>query len=85
MKFWKPQRKKCFVYWSFFCINDNKLVNLEQPQVIICLLCYNAPINVSNPRTNARNVLITHYKTNDILSLKKHVDANYHLIFEKFE
>ncbi len=50
-------------------------MNLEQPQVLICLLCYNALINGSNPRTNARKVLVAYYKTNDILSLKKHFNV----------
>ncbi len=50
-----------------------------------CLLCYNALINVSNPKTNARKGLISYYKTNGITSLKKHVDVNYHLISKNFE
>jgi len=36
-----------------------------------CLLCYNAPMNVSNPRTQVRKGLITYYKINGITSLKK--------------
>jgi len=50
-----------------------------------CLLCYNALINVSNPKTNARKGLISYYKTNGITSFKKHVDVNYHLISKNFE
>jgi hypothetical protein len=33
-------------------------MNLEQAQVMKCLLCYNAPMNVSNSRTHARKGLI---------------------------
>jgi hypothetical protein len=60
-------------------------MNLEQPQVMKCLLFYNAPINASNPRTNARKGLISYYKTNNIMSLKNHVDVDHHLISKKFE
>jgi len=71
--------------WYFFCINDNKTVNLEQPQIVRCLLCYNAPMNVSNPRTQTRKGLIAYYKTNGITFLKKHVDADHYLISKKIE
>jgi hypothetical protein len=48
-KLWKLKGRN--VLCSIFCINDNKFVNLEHPQVMKCLLCYNAPVNVFNPRT----------------------------------
>ncbi len=69
-KFWKPKGRNALC-WSFFCINDNKLVNLEQPQIRRCLLCYNALMNVSNRKMQARKGLISYYKTNGITSLKK--------------
>jgi hypothetical protein len=59
-------------------------MNLEQPQVMKCLLCYNAPINVSNPRTQAIKGLISYYETNGITSFKKHVDVD-HYNFKKIE
>jgi hypothetical protein len=76
----ETRRKKCVVLVVFY-----KLVNLKQPQVMRCLLCYNAHVNVSNPRMQARKGLISYYKTNNITSLKKHVDANQYLIFKKIE
>ncbi len=60
-------------------------MNLEHPQVTKCLLCSNAPMNVFNPRTQARKGLISYYKTNGITSLKKHVDVNHFLIYKKIE
>jgi len=60
-------------------------MNLKQPQVMKCLLCYNAPMNVSNPRTQARKGLISYYKTNGITSLKEHVHVNHYFISQKFE
>ncbi len=64
-KIWKLEGRNDMC-WYFFCINDNKTVNLEQPQIVRCLLCYNAPMNVSNPRTQTRKGLIAYYKTNGI-------------------
>jgi hypothetical protein len=54
-------------------------MNLEQPQVMRCLFCYNAPLNVSNPRFN----LMLQNKWYNIL--KKQVDVNHHLISKKIE
>ncbi len=60
-------------------------MNLEHPQVMRCLLCYNAPMNVSNPRTHARKWLISYYQKNGITSLEKHVDDDHFLIYQKLE
>jgi hypothetical protein len=60
-------------------------MNLKQPQVMRCLLCYNTPINVSNPRTQPRKGLISYYETNGITSLKKHVDDDHYLISKKLK
>jgi hypothetical protein len=69
----------------FIYINDNKPLNLEHPQVMKCLLCYNAHVNVSNLRTHARKRLISYYQTNCITSLEKHVDDDHFLIYQKLE
>ncbi len=84
-KFWKPERRNALC-WSIFCINDNKLVNLEQQQgVLRCLLCDNAHVNVSNPRKLAGKGLMSYYKTNGIMSPKNHVDVDHYLISKKIE
>jgi hypothetical protein len=67
----KPQ------YVGFFGVNDNQNFNVEAPQILHCILCYNIPINASNLRTQARKGLISHYNTNGITSLKKHVNAKH--------
>ncbi len=83
-KLWKLEGRNALC-WSFFCINDSKPLNLEHPQVMRCLLCYNAPMNVSNPRTHARKGLISYYQTNGMTSLEKHVDDDHFLIYQKLE
>jgi hypothetical protein len=35
----------------FLCVNDNQNVHIEHAQIIFYILCYNGPINASNPRT----------------------------------
>jgi hypothetical protein len=78
------QKEEMFCTLVFlFCINDNRHVNLEQLQVMRCLLCYNAPLNVSNPRTNARKGFILQNKWYNVL--KKQVNANHHLISKKLK
>ncbi len=42
-------------------------------------------VNVSNPRTQARNGLISYYKTNGVTYLKKHVDKNHVIVVKRFE
>ncbi len=48
-----------------------------------CILCCNTPINASNPKTQARKILILDYKTNGIITIfNKHV-TTYHAIIAK--
>jgi len=81
---WKLEGRNALC-WSLFCINDSKPLNLEHPQVMKCLLCYNALMNVSNPRRHARKGLISYYQTNDITSLERYVDDDHFLIYQKLE
>jgi hypothetical protein len=64
----------------FLCVNSNQDFNVEDPQIMRCILCYSIPINASNLKTQTRKRLISHYKTNGITSLKKHVNLN-HIVF----
>jgi hypothetical protein len=59
-------------------VNDNKKID-GNPQVIKCLSCY---MHVFNPTTKGRKLLITYYKANGIIALKKHVN-NDHATFVK--
>ncbi len=82
-KLWKLEGRNAL--WFLFCINDSKPLNLEHPQVMKCLLCYNAPMNVSNPRRHARKGLISYYQTNGITSLERYVDDDHFSIYQKLE
>jgi hypothetical protein len=30
--------------WTFYCVNDNKEIDLKTPEIICCIICYNSPI-----------------------------------------
>ncbi len=64
---------------AFYCVNDNKEVNVTIPQTMCCILCHNNPILNVNPKTQARKRLITYSTTNGIDHL------NHLNIFLKFE
>jgi hypothetical protein len=71
--------------WSFHCVNDNAKVDLENTQIMCCILCHQKLVIGINPRTQVRKILIFYYKTNGVTSLKRHVDANHILITKMFE
>jgi len=61
----------------FYCVNDDKEVDLGNLQVMRCLFCYNNPMHALNLNTKERKILITYYKTYGISTLKKHVDNDH--------
>jgi len=69
----------------FFCVNDNKDVNVKCPQTMRCILCYSSPILFCNFKTQARKHLILYDITNGITSLKKHVNVDYYSKAKMFE
>jgi hypothetical protein len=71
--------------WSYFCVNDNVGIDLENTQIIHCILCFQELVIGINSRIQVRNKLIFYYKTNGITSLKRHVDANHTIIAKMFE
>jgi hypothetical protein len=71
--------------WSFYCVNDNTKIDLENTQIIRCILSNQEPIIGINSRTQARKGLISYYKTNRITSLKKHVNVEHVVIAKMFE
>jgi hypothetical protein len=79
---WKTHDKKTLC-WFFFCVNDNKNVDLKCLQTLRCILCYNSPILFCNLKTQARKGLIIYNTTNEITTLKKHVNAKYFIIAKK--
>ncbi len=66
---------KLSLCWSFYCVNDTVEIDLENTQIMRCILCYQEFVIGINSRTQARKGLISYYKTNGITSLLKHVDA----------
>jgi hypothetical protein len=48
------------------CVNDNTNVDLEIPQIMRCILCFDSLVNATNPRTQSRKGLISYYKINGI-------------------
>ncbi len=68
--------------WSFYCVNDNKLVDVKCFQLMRCNICYANLILIINAKTQARKGLILCNFTNGINALKKHVYA-YHCVISK--
>jgi hypothetical protein len=50
-----------------------------------CILCFQKLIIGINPRTQARKGLVSYYKTNGIISFKKHVAVDHYFIAQMFE
>ncbi len=82
-KIWQPHGRLSLC-WSFYCVNDNVEIELENIQIMRCILCYQEPIIGINSRTQARKGLIYYYKTNGITS-QKHVDVEHIVIAKLFE
>jgi hypothetical protein len=71
-KSWEPHGRTSSC-WSFYCVNDNAKVNLVNTQIMHYILYYQNPIIAINPKTQMKKGLIFYYKTNGIISLKKHL------------
>jgi hypothetical protein len=54
-------------------------------QVIRCILCHNPPILEFDSSTKESKGLITHYKTYQITTLRKHVDVDHFIMWTKIE
>ncbi len=73
------------MFWSFYCVNDNAEIDLENTQIMCCILCYQEPIIGINSKIQTRKELIFYYKTNGITFLKKLVDVEHTVIAKLFE
>jgi hypothetical protein len=70
---------------DFYYVNDDRKVDLRNPQVMRCLLCYNSLVHTFNPNTKkTKKWFITYYKTPGIIALKKHVDYDHATIVKTF-
>lgn len=71
---------------GFYYVNDNKKLDRKVLQVMCCMFCHNNIVNAYNMIiTQVRKWMISYYKTNEITTLEKHVNANYVVIANKFE
>jgi len=59
--FWKGHNKMQFVGF-FYCVNDDKEVDLANPQIMKCVICYNKPIYAFDSNTKETKGLITYLK-----------------------
>lgn len=55
---------------AFLCVNNNEEMNGANAQVMCCIMSYDSPINVFNPKTKSRKGLISYCKINGIATLK---------------
>jgi len=82
--FWKPN-SIIALCWAFYFANDNKEVDVTNPQVMHCILCQNSLVLNSNPKIQAKRGLIIYNTTNGIVELRKHVNSNHCKILKKIE
>jgi hypothetical protein len=80
---WKPHGRNA-ICWAIYRVNDNKPINGKIPQIMQCLLCYKTHVPF-NPRTKLLKGLISYYKMNEIITLKKHVDPKHSLLAKAFD
>jgi hypothetical protein len=76
--------RKFFVL-GFFGVNDDAKVDLGNTQIMCYIFCYQNHVIGINPRTQVRQILNFYYKTNGIISFKKHADAKHTFIAKRFE
>jgi hypothetical protein len=82
--FWKPN-SKIVLCWAFYCVNDNKEVDLIAFQTNCCILCHNNLVLNLNSKIQARKRLIIYNTIDGITTLRKHVKSNQCNIFKKIE
>jgi hypothetical protein len=71
---------------GFFCISDQSKVDVQVPQVMHCMLCYEKLVDptILGQKIRLKKELVSYFKCNGITTLKKHVDGNHFLIARKF-
>jgi hypothetical protein len=43
------------ISWAFYCVNDDKEIDLGNLQVMRCLFCYDCHVHALNPNIKERN------------------------------
>ncbi len=64
-KKWKHDSRNALC-WSFYCVNDNKPVDVKCFQLMRCNICYANLILIINAKTQTRKCLILYNFTNEI-------------------
>jgi hypothetical protein len=83
-KIWREHNRNA-ICWVFYCVNDDKEVNLGNSQIMRCLFCYVRLVHSLNLNTKERKGLTTYYRTYGITTLKKHVYCDNVIIIKKIE
>jgi hypothetical protein len=81
---WKPHSHTSFT-WAFLKVNNNQHVDLDHNQIMGCIFYHVdfVDLEILAMHTRCRKGLITYHKTNDITTMKKHVDANHFALMRK--
>ena len=84
-RLWKPYNRNS-ITWAFFAVNDDKAVGLVHPQVMRCVICHNATVGpaILALRTRCRKGLITYFKANGIIAMKKHVEVEHFISSKRY-
>jgi hypothetical protein len=67
---------------GYFCFNNNKEVDCNNPQMMCCIFCYNNFINPFILKFKQES-LIWYYKTNGITIFNKYVNVDHAIIDKK--
>ncbi len=69
----------------FFCVNDGRSIDLVNPQLMHYIVCYNeqASPTLLAQWTRCLKGLITYFKTNVIIAMKKHVKFKHSKLAQK--
>jgi hypothetical protein len=70
--------------WSFYYVNDNKLVDFKCHQLMRCIIYYASLILITNAKIEASKGLIFYNNENGIIILKTHVYAHHCMIVKIF-
>jgi hypothetical protein len=68
-KKWREDSRNALC-WSFYCVNDNKPMDVKCFQLMKYIFCYVSSILITNSKTQARKGLILYNIANGITALK---------------
>jgi hypothetical protein len=81
--FWKPNSRNVLC-WAFYCVDDNKEVDLITLEIMHFIFCHNNLIFNLNPKTQAKKWFIIDNTTNSIIALKRHDNLDHYNLFFNF-